>query len=51
MTRLALMTVAILLKDWDDQANQGFRDRIDTAVQTLEGADGFIASDFDETPV
>lgn len=51
MARLALMTVAILSKEWDEPANQGFRDRIETAVKTLEGADGFIASDFDETPV
>jgi hypothetical protein len=45
------MTAAILSRDWDDPASQGFRDRIAAAVQTMEQADGFIASEFDESPV
>ncbi len=45
------MTVAFLLEDWEHPASKGFVDRIEAAVQTLAVVPGFIASDFDESPV
>lgn len=51
MARVAFMTAAILKEGWEHPATQGFVARIDAAVETLEHSDGFIASDFDESPV
>lgn len=46
MARLAFMSAGILKEDWDHPANQGFVDRIDANVETLDKSPGFIASDF-----
>lgn len=49
MARVAFMTAAMLKEAWEHPASEGFVKRIDAVVQTMENADGFIASDFDES--